>query len=133
MESPKDLIMYYHSAIKTVGSYTSLSFAALAYSRVYRGKGDKRNLEDIIYNLSLIITSIIFVFISIVNNVFFIMDYEVYQNTEGTGDEQTAQLEPIPYGLLLFNLVILGLGLYTFIRQAFFTGSNTAHDMILML
>ena len=61
------------------------------------------------------------------------MDYEKYQNTEGTGDAQTSQLEPIPYVLLLFNLVILGLGLYTFIRQAFLTGSDTAHDMILML
>lgn len=133
MESPKDLIMYYHSAIKTVGSYTSLSFAALAYSRVYRGKGDSKNMEDVFYNLALIITSIIFVLVSIVNNIFFIMDYELYQNTEGTGNEQTAQLEPVPYVLLIFNLLILCLGLYTFIRHAFYEDTTTVNDMFLML
>ena len=37
-ETFKDLIMYYQTSIRNVALTTAVSFAALGYSRFYRGK-----------------------------------------------------------------------------------------------
>ena len=37
-ESPKTILMYYHSTLRNVGLFTTISFGSLAYSRYYRGK-----------------------------------------------------------------------------------------------
>jgi hypothetical protein len=37
-KSPKEVLMYYHSTLRNVGLFTTVSFGSLAYSRYYRGK-----------------------------------------------------------------------------------------------
>ena len=44
MENEKDLIMMYHSALRNVGVFTTLSFGARAHSRVYHGLNDFYNI-----------------------------------------------------------------------------------------
>ena len=57
METEKDILMYFHTTLRNMGLYTSLSFGALGYSRFYRGKSPT-------YNIYLIIVSLVFTFIS---------------------------------------------------------------------
>ena len=37
-ETGKDLLMFYQTTLRNVGLYTTISFAALGYSRFYRDK-----------------------------------------------------------------------------------------------
>ncbi|MGA1047442.1 MAG: hypothetical protein ACO3UU_05490 [Minisyncoccia bacterium] len=48
--------MYYHTTIRNIGLYTSLSYATLAYSRVYRNNNP---FYDILHN-SVTIIQILF-------------------------------------------------------------------------
>ena len=73
MNTEKDLMMYYHTSLRNIGLYTSLSFAALGYSRFYRGK------DNNIYNISLISASIAFLSISLYINYHLIEDFKLYQ------------------------------------------------------
>jgi len=41
----KEILMFYHTSLRNVGLYTSISLALLGSSRFYRGKGDQ------IYNI----------------------------------------------------------------------------------
>jgi len=41
------LLSYYHSALRNAGLYMSISFAALVYSRFYRGE-NKSNVHNIV-------------------------------------------------------------------------------------
>jgi len=54
MKTEKDIIMMYHTSIRNIGLYTSISLAALAYSRAYRGKGFLRNIAGIMISICLI-------------------------------------------------------------------------------
>ena len=54
MKTEKDIIMMYHTTIRNIGLYTSISLAALAYSRAYRGKGFLRNIAGIIISICII-------------------------------------------------------------------------------
>lgn len=57
----KEMLMFYHTALRNVGLYTSISFATLGYSRVYRPDG-------YYYNNLLIIISLIFTIIAFTIN-----------------------------------------------------------------
>ena len=50
-EVNKKLDMYFHTVFRNVGLYTSLSFAALVYSRVHRGTIPIYDIVLIIYQL----------------------------------------------------------------------------------
>ena len=45
METERDLLMFYHTSIRNIALFTSVSFAALGYSRFYRGK-DKLSMKQ---------------------------------------------------------------------------------------
>uniref|UniRef100_A0A6C0K8H3 Uncharacterized protein n=1 Tax=viral metagenome TaxID=1070528 RepID=A0A6C0K8H3_9ZZZZ len=53
-EMPPQFVMRYHTAMRNVGLYTSISLALLGSSRFYRGKG------NIIYNLLFLFLSAAF-------------------------------------------------------------------------
>ena len=54
-------MMFYHTTLRNVGLYTSISFAALGYSRFYRGK-------TIIYSAGLVLISMAFLIIAAILN-----------------------------------------------------------------
>jgi hypothetical protein len=55
--------MYFHTTIRNIGLYTSLSYATLAYSRVYRNNNP-------FYDIMLILISLIFLAIAFIINYF---------------------------------------------------------------
>lgn len=108
MESEKDILMMYHTTLRNVGLFTSISFAALGYSRVYRGKNPA-------YNIFLILASLIFMTSALIMNWFLIQDYEHLLKKIDTSIADKWIF--IPRIVFVFNLGILGLGLFTFIRE----------------
>lgn len=54
MKTEKDIIMMYHTTIRNIGLYTSISLAVLAYSRAHREKNFIRNVAGIIISIAII-------------------------------------------------------------------------------
>lgn len=72
-EANQKFDMYFHSALRNVGLYTSLSFASLAYSRVHRGKTP-------IYDMILIAISMAFLLLSFTMN--YVLNNDIKQHLE---------------------------------------------------
>tara|TARA_B100000214_G_C23756688_1_gene530303 strand:- start:344 stop:742 length:399 start_codon:yes stop_codon:yes gene_type:complete len=68
-ESYKDLIMYYQTSIRNVALTTAVSFAALGYSRYYRGKSK-------MYTTGMVFVSLLIVIAS------FILNYHLYNSIQ---------------------------------------------------
>lgn len=100
----KKFDLYFHSALRNVGLYTSLSFAALAYSRVHRGNTP-------IYDMILIAISMVFLLLSLTMNYILNNDIRQYleQNEESQKENMYLGITKIVFGIhgVLF---ILGLG-----------------------
>jgi len=108
MENEKDILMMYHTSFRNVALFTSVSFAALGYSRVYRGKNR-------LYNIFLILASLVFMFSSLIMNWFLIQDYgHLLTKIETQIADKWLFLPKI---IFTFNLGIFGLGLYTLFRE----------------
>lgn len=72
-ESYKDLLMYYNTAIRNVTLSTAVSFAALGYSRFYRGKSK-------LYSVGLVVVSLLLLIFSTTINYLLYNDIEKYKN-----------------------------------------------------
>ena len=120
MNTEKDLLMYYHSCIKTVGMYTSLSFGALAYSRFYRGN------QNFIYNLTLVLVSLCLTFVSIFNSYYFMLYFEDSQKKLKT--KSLKNYKYVPMLLLAVNSIIFILGIFTFLREVYSSFSSETSD-----
>ena len=73
----KEMLMFYHTALRNVGLYTSVSFASLGYSRIYRH-------HNYFYNNLLIIVSLIFTIIAFSIN--YILLNELYDFSKKNDD-----------------------------------------------
>ena len=62
METEKDILMYYHSSLRNVGLFTSISLALLGYSRFYRGKIKVYNVSFIIISLLILVCALFMCF-----------------------------------------------------------------------
>jgi len=107
-EINKKFDIYFHSAFRNVGLYTSLSFAALAYSRVHRGTTP-------IYDMILIAISMAFLLLSFTMN--YVLNRDVKQHLE---QSEVSEKEKM---YLLITQVVFGihgilfiLGLGTLVR-----------------
>jgi hypothetical protein len=72
-ESYKDLLMYYNTTIRNVALTTGVSFAALGYSRFYRGKIK-------IYSIGLVLVSLMLLICSSLINYLLFNNIEKYKN-----------------------------------------------------
>ena len=104
METEKDILMYFHTSVRNMGLYTSLSFGALGYSRFYRGKNPT-------YNIYLIIVSLVFTFISVYTGVCLIKDINTFN--EKIKSSNITKWEIIPKLIIIFNFGALLLSLST--------------------
>lgn len=108
----KNLIMFYQTTLRNVGLFTSISFGALGYSRFHRGKSQ-------VYNLMLILLSICFLAVAATINCYLISDVMEFAITQE--DDMKAKIlkwNVIPQTVLVFQSILLTLGLYTFITQS---------------
>lgn len=107
-EVNKKFDMYFHSALRNVGLYTSLSFAALAYSRVHRGNTP-------IYDMILIVISIAFLLLSFSMN--YVLNNDVKQHLEQSEESDKDKMY-ILVTQTVFGIhgVLFVLGLGTLVR-----------------
>lgn len=108
MKTEKDLLMYFQTALRNVGLYTSVSFASLGYSRYYRDKSS-------IYNLYLILVSLIFLLVSLFVCHYLLKDIKHFQ--KDVKSEQINKWLVLPQSILYFNIGAFLLGMYTFYRE----------------
>ena len=105
--SYKDAIMYFQSSIRNVGLTTTVSFAALGYSRYYRGKSQ-------LYAVGMVGVSILILISSILLNLFLYNDLqELVKLDEYKDIEKHMNINRI---FMVVHAIIMFFGLYTFYR-----------------
>lgn len=109
MDSEKAILMYYHTALRNVGLYTSVSFVLLASSRFYRGKNK-------IYNIAFIVLSLAILMCAIAVCKFLIDDLKVMKkNVDDI--KYLEKWELIPQAVLYLNSAVALIGVTTLFRQ----------------
>tara|TARA_B110001452_G_scaffold267348_1_gene276878 strand:+ start:1623 stop:2027 length:405 start_codon:yes stop_codon:yes gene_type:complete len=105
--SLKDLLMFYNTTLRNVGLFTTISFAALGYSRFYRGKSK-------LYSAGMIVISLIFLLIAFSVNMFLYNTVQEYSDIdEFNGIQKWRNLTII---VIILQSVLTGFALYTLYR-----------------
>lgn len=108
----KDLIMMFHTALRNIGLYTSLSFVLLTISRYYRNK------KLFLYNIGFVTISLISISVAIFISHNLINDLTFLLNNIENGE--TSLLRKwllIPNIILYMDILIFIFNLYTLYRQ----------------
>jgi len=109
MDSEKAILMYYHTALRNVGLYTSVSFILLASSRFYRGK-------DKLYNVAYLILSLSILSCAIILCRFLINDLRsMKQNLDET--KYLEKWETIPQTIFYINITVALITISTLFKQ----------------
>ena len=103
INSNREYLLLYHTSLRNVGLYTSLAFAALAYSRYYRSKDQLLNILLLIGNLLLLGIAMFFSYILIDDSI------QYYSNNKKL---QINKYIIVPKILFGFDFILLLLGLY---------------------
>ena len=100
--------MYYQTTIRNVALTTAVSFAALAYSRFYRGK-------SVIYSSGLTLVSLLIIFASCIINIKL---YNFINNHYKTDISLISANNHLVVNILFMisHLIIILFGLFTFYR-----------------
>ena len=108
LQSNKDVLMYYQTTIRNVALTTAVSFAALGYSRFYRGKST-------IYASGLVLVSLLIIFSSCIININL---YNLIINHTKTDNSLTSANNFLSVNILFMisHIMIILFGLYTFYR-----------------
>ncbi len=104
--------MYFHTTLRNVGLYTTLSYGSLAYSRVYRGTTP-------IYDTMLIAVSIAFLLIAFILNYFLYQDIVAFIKKQDLGDELNGNLR-ISQAIFGIHGILFSLGFFTLLRSLTF-------------
>ena len=102
------ILSYYHSALRNIGLYTSLSFAALVYSRYHRNK-------NFTINILMIFISIFFTLLSLYITFFLRKDLETIHENEGL--EALKKWLLLPHIMQYVNGCILLISLFVLFLQ----------------
>lgn len=108
-ESYKDLLMYYNTTIRNVALTTAVSFAALGYSRFYRGKSR-------IYSVGLVLVSLLLLSCSAIINYLLFNDIEKYKNLPKYKEINNWRNVNILF--MFIHLITILFAFYTFYRLA---------------
>ena len=112
-ESFKDLIMYYQTSIRNVALTTAVSFAALGYSRFYRGKNQ-------LYVSGMVLVSLLLLSCSFLLNLFLYDDIQKYiNNPKYKTIEKWSNINKVFFIIHAFTIYFV---IYTFYRV--FTGNT---------
>jgi hypothetical protein len=106
-EDRRKFKMYIHSTLRNVGLFTSLAYGSLAYSRIYRG-------HNVIYDILLILISMIFIAISFTINLHLYTDIVEFNKKN---DKQMWRWEPISMAVMGIHTILLLLSLFTLYRS----------------
>lgn len=108
LQSNKDVLMYYQTTIRNVAITTAVSFAALGYSRFYRGKST-------IYASGLVLVSLLIISSSCIININL---YNLIINHTKTDNSLISANNFLSVNILFMisHIIIILFGLYTFYR-----------------
>ena len=104
IESEKDLVMYYQTTIRNVALMTAVSFAALGYSRFYRGASKT-------YSVGLSIVS--FLIISCSATINFLL-YKTFSESEYSENMKSWLI--VNKTFFVVHTIVVALGLFTSYR-----------------
>lgn len=116
--SDDNMLMFYHTAIRNVALFTSVSLALLGYSRFYRGKSRLYNISFIALSLLFVISALI-IGISLLTDIHDLIDG--LKRTSGVDvsfGSRMVSFITVPYILTLSDVIIGFFGLYTLLREA---------------
>jgi len=108
LQSNKDILMYYQTSIRNVALTTAVSFAALGYSRFYRGKSS-------LYSSGLTLVSLLIIAASCILNInlYNLMEYHARIDNSLTSANNYLIVNKI---FMICHSMIILFGLYTFYR-----------------
>ena len=106
MADNQKLLMYFHTAFRNIGLYTTLSYGSLAYSRVFRGRNS-------IYNLLLITISIAFIGIAATINYLLYKDIVLAIRNEPEKYDSLVNYVNIIYGIFGIHCILFVLSVIT--------------------
>lgn len=108
-ETHKNIMMFYHTTLRNVGLYTSISFGALGYSRYYRGKSQT-------YNIGLIIIGLVFNLIAFTINYYLLNDMKSFLHVYKEDQDASLLLDKwmlIPNVVFGIQIILFLFGAYT--------------------
>lgn len=108
-ESFKDLIMYYQTSIRNVALTTAVSFAALAYSRFYRGKSK-------LYTTGMVFVSLLILCASFILNYHLYNSIQKYKKLSKT--KQISKWEIVNILFFICHIIAILFAFYTLYRVA---------------
>tara|TARA_B100000768_G_C11275429_1_gene375671 strand:+ start:1140 stop:1529 length:390 start_codon:yes stop_codon:yes gene_type:complete len=108
LQSNKDILMYYQTSIRNVAITTAVSFAALGYSRFYRGKSS-------IYSSGLTLVSLLIIAASCILNINLYNLMEQHARVDNSLTSANNYLIVNKIFMICHSMIIL-FGLYTFYR-----------------
>jgi uncharacterized membrane protein YidH (DUF202 family) len=110
--SLQTILMYYHTSLRNIGLYTSLSLATLAASRFHRDK-------SFMLNISLIIVSIVFNLISTAIGLYMLSDIRHMRanQEEQEKDSLVNKWTLLPNVTIVINSCIILTSLYVLYEQ----------------
>ena len=112
-ETYKDLMMYYQTSIRNVALTTAVSFAALGYSRFYRGKSK-------LYVGGMVMVSLLLLSCSFLLNLFLYDDIQKYiNNPKYKAIEKWSNINKV---FMVIHAFTIFFAIYTFYRV--FTGKT---------
>lgn len=106
-ETYKDLMMYFQTSIRNVALTTAVSFAALGYSRFYRGKSK-------LYVSGMVLVSLLILSCSFLLNLFLYHDIQKYiNNPKYKAIEKWSNINKVFFIVHAFTIFF---AIYTFYR-----------------
>jgi len=108
LQSNKDILMYYQTSIRNVALTTAVSFAALGYSRFYRGKSS-------LYSSGLTLVSLLIIAASCILNInlYNLIEHHAIIDNSLTSANNYLIVNKI---FMISHSMIILFGLYTFYR-----------------
>lgn len=104
LRNEKELIMFYQTTFRNVGLMTAVSFAALGYSRFYRGASK-------MYSVGLSIVSFLLLLCSFITNIFL---FYSFKNSEHSKNMKKWLINNVIF--FVIHSLVLFFGLFTIYR-----------------
>ena len=104
------ILQLYHTSMRNVGLYTSISFAALGYSRYHRGK-------TFFLNVLLIFVSMVFTTVALIICYYLIKDLTYFSDKDDISHDLVSKWNLLTHIMLYTNIVLLFASLYIFYVQ----------------
>ena len=108
--SEKDFLMYFHTSIRNLGLFITVSLAILTVSRAYRGKNK-------LYNIAFIFITLLFLLIALYKNYYLILTLKQMKNEINENNYYTNEIIFVPKIIMMLILIIMVFCLFTFQRE----------------